>query len=949
MIKCNFRKSILGKVINLFLVFTFSCYGVVFATPVAEVKTDAPAVVKTATPADVSVEDIGVAIDCGTVKDRYKGKNDKVIIHIQDAHCNFEAQSNINKMLDQFVRECGVDMISVEGAEGIVDTTWFKAFPDAEIRKEVATYFMKKGEITGAEFFSITSDYAGTIYGAETREYYVKNLKAFTKTYPYKTTMETYLKDVRTVANRVKDTIYPAPLKELDTKIRGFKDKTVQLSEFAAYLNIAMGKNGVALKIYPNFEKLVNTLEYEKKINFDIVDQERSQFIDYLGKKLTKKGMAELVAYSIKFKKGHIEAVDFYSFLREKAKEFNIPMLEKFPNLFYYYLYTKIYSGINNEKLFKELDAIEIALKNILIKDDTQRALDKYSRMLDMYINLINIELTNDDYDIFKNDTKDTKIEDVVNFLGKMCDKYNMNYSIGTVPSVISDNIPNMVEFYEVAMKRDNTIIDNTLNEMEKENKKVSVLITGGFHTRGMKSLLESKGISYVVVMPKITKDVETPYIQVLTNQRTSIEDIITENALPGAAMPGSKKDATNQTAKGEMLAPLCRIAFTVGLFVNNDARLKEWSEAIGQVEATGAETVEEHARALFGQIVERFTREWLGEVSAKMVETYGEKAAEEQWAKFLQDDEYWNILFSIYVSKYAEYKGPILESTVALVTGIAKEKFDEYRKTKSPGEGTMRQAIHKGMLTDEEKTATDKAIAATIKSGQAEDVSAANGVFVVLGDKEYYKNAKAVGAPLDVLCVPGTRGTRQQFAEGKIGYDKVDKRFYILQSQFDKLLDAQKEIVAGHEEMHIKISLGIVVPQYAPGQTEEEWINAYEGGRYDIRPIMAAQGSILHMENMIFTDRRFGQAAKDHIVSMREDVSKTWEVSPDVLNDVAETVFYQEMILGQNASQSRRAVNEVLQSVNAKNVQEGMRKFEELQDFIRETYAMYYATETES
>ena len=76
-------------------------------------------------------------------------------------------------------------MISVEGAEGIVDTSWFKAFPDAEIRKEVATYFMKKGEITGAEYFSITSDYSGTIFGAETREHYIKNLKAFTKTSPY--------------------------------------------------------------------------------------------------------------------------------------------------------------------------------------------------------------------------------------------------------------------------------------------------------------------------------------------------------------------------------------------------------------------------------------------------------------------------------------------------------------------------------------------------------------------------------------------------------------------------------------------------------------------------------------------------------------------------------------------------------------------------------------------
>ncbi|KJJ85483.1 hypothetical protein OMAG_000649, partial [Candidatus Omnitrophus magneticus] len=136
-----------------------------------------------------NVNDIGIAIDSGTIKSRYQGNTDKVIIHIQDAHCNYEAQDNINKILDQLSKECGLNMISVEGAEGVVDTSWFRAFPDEEIRKEVATYFMKKGEITGAEFFSITGDYKGTIFGAETKDDYITNLKAFTKTYPHKPIM----------------------------------------------------------------------------------------------------------------------------------------------------------------------------------------------------------------------------------------------------------------------------------------------------------------------------------------------------------------------------------------------------------------------------------------------------------------------------------------------------------------------------------------------------------------------------------------------------------------------------------------------------------------------------------------------------------------------------------------------------------------------------------------
>ncbi|MGB2600811.1 MAG: hypothetical protein WBD12_02200, partial [Candidatus Omnitrophota bacterium] len=119
------KRSLFFKAVSVFLVLTFSLYNVSFAattddiTPANVAKDDSP----------LTVEDIGIAIDCGTIKTKYSGKNDKVVIHIQDAHCNYEAQSNINRMLDQLTKECRIDIISVEGAEGIVDTTWFRAFP----------------------------------------------------------------------------------------------------------------------------------------------------------------------------------------------------------------------------------------------------------------------------------------------------------------------------------------------------------------------------------------------------------------------------------------------------------------------------------------------------------------------------------------------------------------------------------------------------------------------------------------------------------------------------------------------------------------------------------------------------------------------------------------------------------------------------------------------------
>ncbi|MFC1480054.1 hypothetical protein ACFL5Y_01245, partial [Candidatus Omnitrophota bacterium] len=587
----------------------------------------------------LSVNDIGISIDAGTIKSRYLGENGKTIVHIQDAHCNYEAQSNINKILDQLTKECGISMISVEGAEGLVDTAWFRAFPDAEIRKEVATYFMKKGEITGAEYFSINSDYNGTIFGAETRDYYVKNLKAFTQVYPYKDMIEKYFINTRTVANRLKAIVYPPKLRVLDSKIRAFENKDLELSDYIEYLHKKTLAGGIDLGDCENFKKLLQTLEYERKIDFDIVDQERSTYIDDLSKKLSKKEMTELVTQSIRFKKGHIKAVDFYTYLRDLAKEHAIPMVQEYPNLFYYYIYTKLYEGINNEGLFREIGLVERRLKKQLFTDETQEKLDKYSVMLDMFIDLVNIELTNEDYELFKEYSEEFSIDDVVSFMEMLSSRYNLNYVLDGVSIQINEQLPNMINFYEIAIKRDNALIANTLKQMEKRGTNRCVLIAGGFHTKGIKNILERKGISYAVVTPKITKDVETPYIKVLTNQRTSLEDIITESAaMPGVGAAALREKATR--VEEELLAPLPDVFYTIPLLINNPKDLELLSEAIGEVKG---KTTLETAKGSYRAKVSALIRKWLIDVK--------EKADPDVWKKAAAD----KLLLGAFLKAYQE------------------------------------------------------------------------------------------------------------------------------------------------------------------------------------------------------------------------------------------------------------------------------------------------------
>jgi len=522
-------------------------------------------------------EKIIIAENIGRVKEIFKGQDGKLIINIQDAHCNFEAQTNISQILDVLVKN-GLRIVALEGSSGEIDPSLFTTFPDEDIRKEVAAYFMKKGEINGAEYLAITSKNPPQLYGVETKEYYLANLNSFLNSLKGRNEMKSACAGVRSILDKLKERIYSKELKELDAKaLLNNGNNEGNLVEYCEFLKQAAESRKAALDKFSNLALLYKTINIEKALDFNKVETERAGVIAALEKTLSQNEIEELFEKSVSFKSGKIGAAMYHVYLRKLASVKGIDLTD-YPNLNLYSEYLVIYEEINSYGLLKEITALEDEIKEKLFKNNDQRALEKLSRNIRLLENMLDIAMSREDVDYYQQNKNDFRSEVFIDFIKNQSKKYNTSSNYDPNFALLDKYLPDLENFYRIADTRNDAIIENTLKRMDEKNLNVAALITGGYHTEGIAERLRARGISYIVIAPRITKeDKDNPYLKVLSGgARQFVTDNISaadsNDAAPAVSpQPSSQQGrlaTTSLLAKDKMASPAAADDFTIAAAV---------------------------------------------------------------------------------------------------------------------------------------------------------------------------------------------------------------------------------------------------------------------------------------------------------------------------------------------------------------------------------------------
>ncbi|HPS37346.1 MAG TPA: response regulator, partial [Candidatus Omnitrophota bacterium] len=409
------------------------------------------------------------------------------VIYVQDAHDSLEAQESIAKIIKHLTENYGVRTVFEEGYEGPVPTGEFFGFiKDPELKRKVSYFFLDHLRIGGAEYahinrktddgYRMTDDDSPafrhptsgirypdwTLIGADSLKLHKENVDQYRFSAEKK---EAIAKDLRALEKEVRlltDARFPKEFREWLRLREQFDAKKLDL-----------------------FTYLSRTM----LLSPGSTPGHRSQ-----GSQVKLRGLSGAT-------------VPLVSFILEAVKTNDPVVIEKAKH-------------IDAREVFAELSKLDESLAEAYLAGAGDKELFGHYKTLCLLGRLSDLQVSQEEYEVVRQALRTFNTRSLGEFIHANVKK----------PIVLSRqwerNIREAVKFYEIAAERDGAIskrLDEyflsgnaqrtTRNDTSAVARRTSdskllpaILIYGGFHKENIKRILESKGISYGVVSPKITK-----------------------------------------------------------------------------------------------------------------------------------------------------------------------------------------------------------------------------------------------------------------------------------------------------------------------------------------------------------------------------------------------------------------------------------------------------------
>jgi hypothetical protein len=418
--------------------------------------------------------------------------NGKTIIYIQDIHGQPEAQKNIAAMIGSILEKEPDALVALEGAAGDIPLEHFRG-SSVETNREVGSFFLNTGLITGAEYAGFAAKKKPFFYGVEDKDIYLQNVAAVRAALiGQEERIEEVVKQSRALQRR-KENAYTAFLLELDREGAAYRDGTLSIGDYLATL----AKN-IPPSSYPTLSKFNAAWAVEKKLDMVKAEFERNQFLSRLTAKLSKDDFERLMQRSQALQAGQLAYPDYYRSLKEMAARMEVRLSDT--SEFEKYLeYVLAADSIVPEALLSELNLYENEIWVRQNLSSEQRRLFEKTKELSLIEKLVRLTMSPVEWE-----------------------QYNKSYAGSSTLAPFED-------FYRLAQARNAVLAGNLKNKITSSSSKVVVLVAGGFHSDGVSRILANENMSLIMVSPKLTmtdRANKNDYLQIFTREKTPLEKL---------------------------------------------------------------------------------------------------------------------------------------------------------------------------------------------------------------------------------------------------------------------------------------------------------------------------------------------------------------------------------------------------------------------------------------
>ncbi|MBL0059337.1 MAG: hypothetical protein IPP35_09560 [Elusimicrobia bacterium] len=436
-------------------------------------------------PADLA----GVVLPFGTIREVVPGRaGAPVVVHLQDVHGDETAQRNIAGLVSALAAR-GAVLVGVEGATGPLDLAPLRDFPDPRATALLADYFLKMGILSGPEAAGLTAEPVPALFGVEDPALYQAHLAAAQACLSRRKETRRWIAGLRSLLERVKGQVYPAPLADLDRRRMAFEDNQGTLGDYAGYLTgLAHGRMAVG----ENLRRFTALRARERQLDVARVEEERTRLLGELARRLDETGLRRLTRAGLDYRLGRRSFGDFHRELAELCSREGLRRAD-YPAVENHARYLGDVEKIQRARLFGELRELEDRVARSLAGDETMRVLWGLSRDADRLTALLENKMAPEDWADYQG-----RREDILALPARLQ---------ALVPGETAPVLPDLAAhetFCLRAVERNDALADRLAEQIRKAGGGTAVLVAGGFHTPGMVETLRRKGFTSVVVTPRL-------------------------------------------------------------------------------------------------------------------------------------------------------------------------------------------------------------------------------------------------------------------------------------------------------------------------------------------------------------------------------------------------------------------------------------------------------------